>query len=362
MPGLKGKYDAWNRLVEVRDSNDNLIAQYEYNGLNQRIKKTVNGVVTKSFFNENWQELESQTGNEITSYVWGLRYIDDLICRIKGNEQLYSLADPNWNVIAICDPTGNIQERYTYDAFGKHNILDASFSPKMGTDFNWNRTFTGQVLDSETGLMLYRNRFYHVGLGRFVNRDPIDYRAEDINFYRYESNRTSNKVDPLGLMELPLPNPFPEIPWPPIHFPHIEIPKIRRPRLPSIPDFPMLPSNSPECDKYPCNYSYSFTNARCFCKCAGDSDWSRYVRGCLRHYYDQHTDPTKAHALCYFFATTKYKTMPAETLGYCVAQCNEIVSVPTFPELPTIHFDLPSPPIPNFPIPFDPPFPFSSFY
>ncbi|MDR2345328.1 MAG: hypothetical protein LBE18_04610, partial [Planctomycetaceae bacterium] len=40
MPGLKGKYDAWNRLVEVRDSNDNLIAQYEYNGLNQRIKKT----------------------------------------------------------------------------------------------------------------------------------------------------------------------------------------------------------------------------------------------------------------------------------------------------------------------------------
>jgi hypothetical protein len=47
MPGLKGKYDAWNRLVEVRDSNDNLIAIYEYNGLNQRIKKTVGTNVTK---------------------------------------------------------------------------------------------------------------------------------------------------------------------------------------------------------------------------------------------------------------------------------------------------------------------------
>ncbi|MDR2441807.1 MAG: hypothetical protein LBE12_20820, partial [Planctomycetaceae bacterium] len=54
MPGLKGKYDAWNRLVEVRDTSDNLIASYEYNGLNQRIKKTVGNTVTKSFFNEHW--------------------------------------------------------------------------------------------------------------------------------------------------------------------------------------------------------------------------------------------------------------------------------------------------------------------
>jgi hypothetical protein len=63
MPGLKRKYDAWNRLVEVRDTNDNLIAQYEYNGLNQRIKKTIGSTVTKSFFNENWQEIESVTNN-----------------------------------------------------------------------------------------------------------------------------------------------------------------------------------------------------------------------------------------------------------------------------------------------------------
>jgi hypothetical protein len=56
MPGLKGKFDAWNRLTEVHDSNNNLIASYEYNGLNQRIKKTINATVTKSFFNENWQE------------------------------------------------------------------------------------------------------------------------------------------------------------------------------------------------------------------------------------------------------------------------------------------------------------------
>jgi YD repeat-containing protein len=57
MPGLKGKYDAWNRLVEVRDSANVLLATYGYNGLNHRVKKTVGGVVTTSFFNSQWQEL-----------------------------------------------------------------------------------------------------------------------------------------------------------------------------------------------------------------------------------------------------------------------------------------------------------------
>ena len=51
MLGQKGKYDAWNRVVEVRDSSDTLLASYIYNGLNQRIKKTVGNVVTESFFN-----------------------------------------------------------------------------------------------------------------------------------------------------------------------------------------------------------------------------------------------------------------------------------------------------------------------
>jgi RHS repeat-associated protein len=134
-----------------------------------------------------------------------LRYIDDLVLREKGTEILYSLADPNWNVIAICDQTGNIQERYTYDAFGKQNIFDANFTTKTTTDFNWNRTFTGQVLDKETGLMLYRNRFYHVGLGRFVVRDLFEYSAGDINIYRYVRNKSIVYRDQEGLRVIELP-------------------------------------------------------------------------------------------------------------------------------------------------------------
>jgi len=211
MPGLKGKYDAWNRLVETKDSSDVLLAKYEYNGLNHRVKKTVDDVVTMSFYNRQWQELDSATvlpsgEGELMSYIWGTRYIDDLVLRERGDEKLYSLADPNWNVVATTNDAGVVQERMKYDAFGKVTWMTAAFATKAASDLAWNRTFTGQVLDSESGLMLYRNRYYHTGLGRFVSRDPIGYDAEDVNIYRYVGNMPIVNVDPLGLQLFTGPN------------------------------------------------------------------------------------------------------------------------------------------------------------
>ncbi len=141
MPGLQGTYDAWNRLMTVKNASGTLLATYAYNGLNQRIKKTVGGVATTSFFNSQWQELESVTSGVTSVCIWGKRYIDDLILREKGAERLYSLADPNWNVVAITNASGTVQERMKYDAFGKTTWLDAVFATKVGTGFAWNRTF-----------------------------------------------------------------------------------------------------------------------------------------------------------------------------------------------------------------------------
>ena len=204
MPGLRGVYDAWNRLVETRNASNVLLATYGYNGLNHRVKKTVGGVVTTSVFNQQWQELETLLGaNEPRTLesvnIWGNRYIDDLVLREKGAERLYSIADPNWNVVAITNASGTVQERMRYDAFGKVTWLDAAFATKASSGFSWDRTFTGQVLDSETGLMLYRNRFYHTGLGRFVQRDPIGYDAEDVNVYRCVANSICNSTDVDGM-------------------------------------------------------------------------------------------------------------------------------------------------------------------
>jgi RHS repeat-associated protein len=122
-----------------------------------------------------------------------------LILREKDEERLYSLADPNWNVNAVCDSTGSVVERMKYDAFGKITWLNTNFSTKNNSDYNWNRTFTGQILDAETYLLYCRYRYYNVDLGCWITRDPIEYRASDYNMYRYLNNKAILLTDPLGL-------------------------------------------------------------------------------------------------------------------------------------------------------------------
>ena len=179
-------------------------ATFSYNGPNHRVKKVVGATVTTSFFDEQWRELESAGGEGTAVYVWGLRYLDDLLFREKaGAVKLYVFADSNWNAAALAIRGAAIgcyiAERMSYDAFGKVNWLDANFGTKTNSGYNWNRTFTGQVLDAETGLMLYRNRYYHPTLGRFVSRDPIGYEANDVSLYRYVGNRTTIGFDVYGL-------------------------------------------------------------------------------------------------------------------------------------------------------------------
>ena len=67
-------------------------------------------------------------------YVWGLRYIDDLILRDRdttGNgtldERLYAMQDANWNVVALADSNGDVVERYLYSAYGDPVVLNADF-------------------------------------------------------------------------------------------------------------------------------------------------------------------------------------------------------------------------------------------
>jgi RHS repeat-associated protein len=72
-----------------------------------------------------------------------------------------------------------------YDAFGKVTWLDAALVAKANSGFVWNRTFTGQVLDEESGVMFYRSRFYYTNLGRFASRDTIGYWSGVENIYSY---------------------------------------------------------------------------------------------------------------------------------------------------------------------------------
>ena len=75
-------YDAWNRLVKVKNSGGTTLATYVYDPHGWRIQETHSGTTTDIYFTSQWQPIEERQSGTVTSqYVWGLDYVDDLILR-----------------------------------------------------------------------------------------------------------------------------------------------------------------------------------------------------------------------------------------------------------------------------------------
>ena len=89
---------------------------------------------------------------------------------------------------------GSILQRTGGDAFGATG--GSSDEPVA--------TFAGQVggyRDSETGLILFGQRYYEPGTGSWITRDPIA-EAGGINLYSYVTGNPTNFVDPDGLFRV----------------------------------------------------------------------------------------------------------------------------------------------------------------
>jgi len=229
-------YDAWNRLVKVVDaSTSNTVAEYVYDGRNFRIvtKTCASGVLSEvrhAYYSGDWQLLEErveaaplpnpQSLSPAAQFVWGLRYIDDLVLRDRsadsntstGNlgktgsgleERLYAMQDANWNVVAIADTSGAVQERYIYTAYGTPTFLDAAFVTRSASSFAWETLYTGRQYDSETGFLYYRERYLGSHLGRFLARDPVQHKPADGNLYAYCGENPPIRTDPNGEQFVP---------------------------------------------------------------------------------------------------------------------------------------------------------------
>ena len=199
------KYDAWNRLVEIKDGATVKQAN-EFDGLNRRIVRDEtggSGVVTHFYYNRQWQVLVEADSNDdpICMYAYHSHYVDAPGTRIDADGIKYYLHDANYNVTAVTDDTGAVVERYSYTPYGEVTVMDASFSPVTGnTSAIGNEyLYTGRRLDPETGLQLNRNRFYHATMGRWMSRDPIRYFGSKWNLYAYVKNNPNTNLDSFGL-------------------------------------------------------------------------------------------------------------------------------------------------------------------
>ena len=206
--GYTATYDAWNRLVSLTDGT-NTVATLAYDGMNRcTIKNTyTDGSLSETrhyYYSSQWRVLEERVGTSTSpdcQYVWGGRYVDDLILRDRPAlpERLYAMQDANWNVVAICDNTAIVQERYFYTPYGVAVFLTPDFEIVDSSSFDWTYLFTGRPLDLNTGLQDNRNRYLHPPLGCWITQDPIGFQGDPSNLYRYVGNSPTTHTDPAGL-------------------------------------------------------------------------------------------------------------------------------------------------------------------
>ena len=201
------KWDAWNRLVEIREDSS-VIQTNTYDALTRRISKLSAEGTRYYFYDQQWRALEERIAGFISrQFTWNPYDRWDLIRRkrtISGgilNETRYVLRD-YLDPVAIIDGTGSVDERYGYDAFGTAQIMDSSFAARSSSTVAWNWLFHGEFIDIESGLYNYGYRYYHTGLGRWISRDPIG-ETGGVNLYVFLGNKPSSNTDYLGLIEPP---------------------------------------------------------------------------------------------------------------------------------------------------------------
>jgi len=170
-------YDSENRLVSSSAVGSS--GTYTYDAFGRRISKTVNGQTTKFTWDGDQllEELDG-AGNQTAEYVYGPG-IDEPLRMERGTTKTYYHPDGLGSVSQLTDKTGKVVEQYTYDAYGKPTITDATGTPLTQSAYGNRYLFTGREYDQETGLYFYRARYYNPSIGRFLSRDPLTWGPDD---------------------------------------------------------------------------------------------------------------------------------------------------------------------------------------
>jgi RHS repeat-associated protein len=206
--GKQYVYDAWNRLVTVKNSGGTTIASYVYDALSRRVKETASSVTTDLYYSAGWQVIEERvSGTATKSYVWSPVYVDAMVARDRDtdangslDERLYVMHDANFNVTGLVNTSGTVVERYTYDPYGVATVRDGSWTVTT-TAYVWQYLHQGGRLSGQSGLYSFRYREYSPTLGRWLTMDPILYSSNSEVLYLYCSNSPHTLLDHNGLKE-----------------------------------------------------------------------------------------------------------------------------------------------------------------
>lgn len=204
-------YDVMNRLVEVRDGANALIASYVYDPFDNRIIKDLyrgedgqplaSAQRTHFLYGHEGLIAEADAAGQVTSqYGWrpdGGWSTDPLFIKtaIRQGESssvgyAYFHNDHLGAPMRATNKAGQVVWRADYDSNGLATVA-------LGHALRNNLRLPGQYYDAETGLHYNTRRYYDPQSARYITADPVGFDG-GWNLYEYAGSDPSNQVDPSG--------------------------------------------------------------------------------------------------------------------------------------------------------------------
>ena len=190
----------WQGRQLARASKDGKSLKFTYDSEGIRTSKTVDDIKTEYFLNGT-QILAEKTGNEKLFFFYDQQ--GNRVAMADGNNHFYYyIYNVQGDVIALADgQTGKLAATYTYDAWGKCTVTNAS-GYTIGTQNPFR--YRGYYYDTETGLYYLNSRYYDPEVGRFINADATEILEENQdhvlqhNLFAYCLNNPVNMSDQNG--------------------------------------------------------------------------------------------------------------------------------------------------------------------
>jgi len=179
-------YDAADRLITTTQGAN--VYAFRYNGLGDRLRQTVNGVVTTYTLDLN-ADLTQVLADGTNTYLYG----NGRVAQQNVTSTDYFLGDALGSVRQLANASGSVTLARSYEPYG--SVLSSAGSGSSVF------AFTGEQYDSYIKLLYLRARWYNGDTGRFTTRDvwlPDYTRPQALNGWLYVEANPVNFTDPSG--------------------------------------------------------------------------------------------------------------------------------------------------------------------
>jgi RHS repeat-associated protein len=182
-------------------SNGTTSATFYYDGKNRQIARNVNkagnNVVRFSAW-DNW-ELVEEYGSGLAVATGYLQESTGVIKSWSAANTIYYYQDKLSSTTHVADASGQLLESYHYDLYGTPSYFSSTSQPLNSSTVGVTDLYAGERWIPELALYDLRNRFMSPELGRFLQADPIGFKGDASNLYRYCGNDPVDRSDPSGL-------------------------------------------------------------------------------------------------------------------------------------------------------------------